>query len=534
MLLPHYQPAQPGAVTCTSLPAFSAWPSGTVNNKSVTLCRETSHEHLILSANKKWKGSTKDIWYAGGNRDRSSGSAEGIITYISIEAHHQSHLLLHHNLLAHVHVKSGSVFIPGSKKSSSILCHANLQHHESLHQLAERSTKKKLPTQPGKDVWRPGQMDGGADKAGPAKSAKHQVLLPTNFDTMANESSTLEQSNTTTAGMLKASSHELEMSRKKAVCKDVRSPRNSPDISLVGTELPDISVHKKIDPRRRLYLVDMHALCYDGNRAQPSKVIEWMKLLLSQVAQDNPIIAVMDGERGNEYRKALMPEYKAKRNQFRPLAARSWRASTACGLREALPLIQGFLTLCHIPVVKLEMAEADDVIATLASQAQGRGLQVVVASPDMDFRQLLAPDVHMLLPLPEIGRWSFYTLQHYVTQNNMTPDLDLGLRCLLGDATDNISGLSTLDPRFGRKTALKLMQKHGSLEGLLKAAATRTVGKDYIQGALVQHADLLRRNMQVLSLRTDVPVVLKDQWCQPRSDINDLLALELLTERLQS
>jgi 5'-3' exonuclease len=377
-------------------------------------------------------------------------------------------------------------------------------------------------------------MDGGADKAGPAKSAKHQVLLPTNFDTMANERSTLEQLNTTTAGMLKASSHELEMSRKKAVWKDVQSPRNSPEISLVGTELPDISGHKKIDPRRRLYLVDMHALCYDGNRAQPSKVIEWMKLLLSQVAQDNPIIAVMDGERGNEYRKALMPEYKAKRNQFRPLAVRSWRASTACGLREALPLIQGFLTLCHIPVVKLEMAEADDVIATLASQAQGRGLQVVVASPDMDFRQLLAPDVHMLLPLPEIGRWSFYTLQHYVTQNNMTPDLDLGLRCLLGDATDNISGLSTLDPRFGRKTALKLMQKHGSLEGLLKAAATRTVGKDYIQGALVQHADLLRRNMQVLSLRTDVPVVLKDQWCQPRSDVNDLLALELLTERLQS
>lgn len=287
------------------------------------------------------------------------------------------------------------------------------------------------------------------------------------------------------------------------------------------------------DTRNRVYLVDIHPLCYDGHMVQPRKILEWMNLLFSEVTQDAPIIAVMDGERGNEYRRALLPSYKAKRNLFRPLVGNGSRTSAAKDLRKALPLIHGFLTLCRIPVVKQEFAEADDIIATLARQARDAGLQVVIASPDMDFQQLLAPDVQMLLPLPELRRWSFYTLEHYVKQNTVTPDLELGLKCMVGDLSDNVPGLSVVAPGFGRKTALKLMQKHGSLEKLLTAAATRTVGREYIQDALTNHADLLRRNLQVLSLRTDVDVVLEPEWCRPRCVSNDRLALDLLNERLR-
>lgn len=71
----------------------------------------------------------------------------------------------------------------------------------------------------------------------------------------------------------------------------------------------------------------------------------------------------------------------------------------------------------------------------------------------------------------------------------------------MGDSSDNVPGLPDLAPGFGRKTALKLMKKHGSLESLLVAAKTRTVGRPYIQDALTQHADVLYRNLQVLKLR---------------------------------
>lgn len=71
----------------------------------------------------------------------------------------------------------------------------------------------------------------------------------------------------------------------------------------------------------------------------------------------------------------------------------------------------------------------------------------------------------------------------------------------MGDEVDGVPGIQHLVPGFGRKTTLKLLRKHGSLENLLNAAAVRTVGKPYVQDTLTKHADYLRRNYDVLSLR---------------------------------
>lgn len=73
--------------------------------------------------------------------------------------------------------------------------------------------------------------------------------------------------------------------------------------------------------------------------------------------------------------------------------------------------------------------------------------------------------------------------------------------CILGDEIDGVPGIQHLVPGFGRRTALKLLKKHGSLENLLSAAAVRTVGRQYAQEALTNHADFLRRNYEILSLK---------------------------------
>ncbi|KAL3700801.1 hypothetical protein R1sor_018823 [Riccia sorocarpa] len=286
--------------------------------------------------------------------------------------------------------------------------------------------------------------------------------------------------------------------------------------------------------RRTLYLVDIHPLCYDGRRPRPSELLKWMKLLFNQVTREHPVIAVMDGEKGNEYRRQLLPGYKAKRNKYKPLLGirGPYYKGDEMDLREAFPLIRTFLSQCNVPVLKIENAEADDVVATLMHQAVKKGMRVVVASPDMDFRQLLSEDVNMLIPLPVYGRWSFYTLEQYIAQNTCDPSLDLGLKCILGDSSDNVPGLPDLAPGFGRKTALKLMKKHGSVENLLVAAKTRTVGKPYIQEALTQHADVLYRNLQVLKLRRDVDIILEDEWLRPRDRSSELQAFQILERSL--
>lgn len=85
-----------------------------------------------------------------------------------------------------------------------------------------------------------------------------------------------------------------------------------------------------------------------------------------------------------------------------------------------------------LQVIKIKGHEADDVVATLVEQVLQRGLRAVIASPDKDFKQLISEDVQLVMPLPELNRWSFYTLKHYFAQYNCDPcsDLSLSKYCL--------------------------------------------------------------------------------------------------------
>lgn len=178
-----------------------------------------------------------------------------------------------------------------------------------------------------------------------------------------------------------------------------------------------------------------------------------------------------------------------------------------------------------MPVLKIKGQEADDVIATLTEQVLDRGSRVVVASPDKDFKQLISEDVQLVVPVPELERWSFYTLKHYIAQYDCDPESDLSLRCILGDEADGVPGIQNLVPGFGRKTALKLLKKHGSLENLLNAATVRTVGKQYVQDTLTKYAVELKRNHQVLALRRDIDVRVQHEWLSERDTTNDSVAL---------
>ena len=78
-------------------------------------------------------------------------------------------------------------------------------------------------------------------------------------------------------------------------------------------------------------------------------------------------------------------------------------------------------------ILKIEGQEADDVIATLTNQVLDKGMKVVIASPDKDFKQLISEDVQLVQPVPELRRWSFYTLKQYFAQYNCDPQSDLSL-----------------------------------------------------------------------------------------------------------
>ncbi|KAK1267187.1 hypothetical protein QJS04_geneDACA009153 [Acorus gramineus] len=261
-----------------------------------------------------------------------------------------------------------------------------------------------------------------------------------------------------------------------------------------------------------------------GRPRRPSlrSFAHWLSLFFSQVSLRDPVIAVLDGDKANEFRRQLLPSYKAHRRKILVPPSKTFSRGLGGGSPQIAELqIIDVLRKCNVPVVKVDNYEADDVIATLVDQVLQKGFRVVIGSPDKDFKQLISTDVQIVMPMPEFGRWSFYTLKHYIAQYNCDPSSDLSLRCLVGDEADGVPGIQHLAPGFGRKTALKLLKKHGSLENLLSACAIRTVGKHYAQDALIKHADLLRKYFEVLRLRRDVDVHLEEDWLCERETCND-------------
>ncbi|XWS24837.1 hypothetical protein CRYUN_Cryun27aG0019300 [Craigia yunnanensis] len=272
--------------------------------------------------------------------------------------------------------------------------------------------------------------------------------------------------------------------------------------------------------RKRVFFLDVNPLCYAGSKPSLQSFGHWISLFFSQVSLTDPVIAVFDGENCNEQRRQLLPSYKAHRRKFfrQPATSRKFVRSQ---VGRSQQLIMDVLRKCSVPVIKIEGNEADDVVATLVEQVLQRGYRVVVASSDKDFKQLISENVQIVMPLVELDRWSFYTLKHYIAQYNCDPHSDLSLRCIMGDEVDGVPGIQHLVPGFGRKTALKLLKKHGSLENLLNAAAVRTVGRQYAQEALTKYADYLRRNYEVLALRRDVDVHLQEEWLVERDTCYD-------------
>ncbi|WCJ44122.1 DNA polymerase I [Euphorbia peplus] len=296
-----------------------------------------------------------------------------------------------------------------------------------------------------------------------------------------------------------------------------------------GMQMLGISGNKK--EKKRVFFLDVNPLCYAGSTPSLRSFADWISLFFSQVTLNDPVIAVLDGEGGNELRRKLLPSYKAHRRKFVSQSSGFRKFSKDHDSRSQV--VMDVLTKCNVPVVKVEGYEADDVVATLVQQVLQRGYKVVIASPDKDFKQLISENVQIVLPIIELKRWSFYTIKHYVAQYNCDPCSDLSLRCIMGDEVDGVPGLQNLAPGFGRKTAVKLLKKHGSLENLLNAAAVRTVGKQYAQDALTRHADYLLRNYEVLALRRDVDVHIKEEWLIDRDRCNDSSTLSNLLKVLE-
>jgi DNA polymerase-1 len=231
------------------------------------------------------------------------------------------------------------------------------------------------------------------------------------------------------------------------------------------------------------------------------------KMLRKMLADHTPSHHAAAFDLGAPHKRlTLLPSYKAQRPPTPP------------DLDKQLPGIREVLQAMRVPIVEVEGEEADDIIATLAVRAAGAGHDVLIASNDKDFMQIVG--AHIRLLRPDGKETTIVDPPAVRARFGVAPEQIVDFLSLLGDSVDNIPGAAGV----GEKTAAQLLQTYGSLDSLV--ARVSEIARPKLRDSLAAAAGRLLANRQLIKLQTDVPlpVALNSLTVQP-SDAPALAAL---------
>jgi DNA polymerase-1 len=217
--------------------------------------------------------------------------------------------------------------------------------------------------------------------------------------------------------------------------------------------------------QKRLFLLDAYALIFRGYYAfiknprinskgmDTSAVMGFMNSLLDVIKREKPDhLAVAFDKGGSHVRSEMYAEYKANRD------------ATPEAIKIAIPYVQALLKAMHIPIIEIEGCEADDLIGTIAKQAEKENFQVFMVTPDKDFAQLVSENIFMWKPARMGNGIEIWGVPEVLEKFEIDrPEQVIDFLGMMGDAVDNIPGL----PGVGEKTAKKFLKEYGSMENLL-------------------------------------------------------------------
>lgn len=257
-----------------------------------------------------------------------------------------------------------------------------------------------------------------------------------------------------------------------------------------------------MDPSRTLFLVDGHALAYrayfafvrnpllNSRGENTSAAFGFTRMLLQLIDKYNPRLLAVVFDSGEETaRHREYKEYKAKR----PAMPRD--------MIKQLPWIFEIVEALGVRKILEPGVEADDLIATLARRAAEKGLDAVVVTADKDLLQLLSDRIRIIRPEKGTGLEEQVGPEFCKKRWGIYPSQVVDLLALMGDASDGIPGIRGI----GEKTAVKLLEKFGSLEELF--ARLEEVEPESLRGKIAAGKEAAIMSRELVALR-DIPIAL--------------------------
>jgi DNA polymerase-1 len=282
--------------------------------------------------------------------------------------------------------------------------------------------------------------------------------------------------------------------------------------------------------RPRLFLIDGHSYVYRAyfairnlstSKGLPTNAVYGFTTMLFKIVRDQrpDYLAVAFDAKGPTLRHVEYREYKAQRPEMPDSLSRQ------------IPYIHRVVEAFRIPALLQEGFEADDLIGTLAGQAEEAGLDVTIVSGDKDMLQLITPRTCVLDTMKD----KVYRAEDVRERFGVEPERVVEIMGLMGDSIDNIPGV----PGIGEKTAVDLIRRFGSIENLL--ARLDEVDKPKLKESLRAFAEQARMSRQLAQIKRNCPVELNlDRFrrAEPDADAMTRLFLELefgsLLKRVES
>ena len=278
-----------------------------------------------------------------------------------------------------------------------------------------------------------------------------------------------------------------------------------------------------IDPSKKLYLVDGHAIAYrayyaliknplTNSKGQPTgAVFGFANYILKLLADYQcPYMAVVFDSPEPTFRHELFKEYKANREEM------------PADLRSQIPLIRKLVDVFNITSLSRPGLEADDILAHVTRLAEKEGFEVFLVTRDKDLMQLVGPRVKML-SFESSGAVENIGPDQVLAKFGVRPDQIRDLLALMGDSSDNIPGV----PGVGPKTAQKILEKAHTIDHLLENPAC--LENEKLQTKILENREMLLLSRALATLHEDVEfnIAMQDLAARP---VNKIEAAEFLKE----
>jgi len=257
----------------------------------------------------------------------------------------------------------------------------------------------------------------------------------------------------------------------------------------------------------KIILIDGNSLAYRAFYALPdtmktttgittNAIYGFTTMLLKVLDEEPDFVAISFDLPEPTFRHKAYEAYKATRQKAPPT------------LHEQMPYVKEIADAFNIPIYEISGFEADDVIGTLAKEAEQQGHEVEILTGDLDSLQLVSKKIKVLTTRKGITDTVLYGEKEVIDRYGIKADQVIDFKALKGDSSDNIPGV----PKVGDKTAAALLQEYGTLENIL--VNVDKISKKALKENLKNNVDLAKLSQKLATIVTNVPIEIDFDKCK--------------------